>query len=377
MNFFEKVVASGEYWLKKFIESNVNSYSTLRNMKHIHSADYIFFLSQPGHAQNVSEIVSQIPKNKVLIVKNYHKSIDDGISSNINSIRWYGFDIKPLKPKILITPHVSFPREMALADTKIIHLIISLMPLENVYLEDAFDDSDYIAIATLYQMHSFVELANRRPNKMKGKYLLPIGYPKIDSIMKRKDTASSSLEHHKKVVLLAPTHRYSGNEKVALTNSEISFLIESILRLDYELIYRPHPASYNSDADFIEHIQNRYAQDTKFSLDNSIDYFKTYLDSDVMITDYSGTGLTFAWGFNKKTIFYTSKQHDFFGKDILFARNTTELENILRTTMNFQQENLSTNTYGSVLNPGSSSEVFLKYLNLIKIGELDADWIRL
>lgn len=377
MGIFKRMIAAGKYRLSEFIQSKMNVYSTLRNINHIRRGDYVFFLSQPSHAQNIIQIISEIPRDKFLIVKNYSKSIDDGISTDINCIRWYGFDLKPLKPKILITPHVSFPRKMTLANTKIIHLIISLMPLENVYLEDAFDDPDYIAVATNYQIQSFLKLASKRPDKLKGKHLLPIGYPKIDSIIKRNYNNPSSFESRKNVVLLAPTHRYSGNENVALANSEISSLIAAILRLDYNLIYRPHPVSFNSDSDFIREIEKRYAQDAKFTLDDSIDYFETYSHSDVMITDYSGTGLTFAWGFNKRAIFYTSEQNSVFGEDIYFAQNTTELEQVLKRIIKNQKQNLLETAENLIFNLGSSSEVFFNYLCLIKAGKLDSGWISL
>ena len=113
------------------------------------------------------------------------------------------------------------------------------------------------------------------------------------------------------------------------------------------------------------------------STDDSIDYFETYSHSDVMITDYSGTGLTFAWGFNKKAIFYTSEQNNVFGEDIYFVQNTTELEQVLKSTLIIQKENISGTTKNSIFNRGSSSEVFLNYLNFIKLGIFDSDWISL
>ena len=142
-------------------------------------------------------------------------------------------------------------------------------------------------------------------------------------------------------------------------------------------IYRPHPVSFNSDSDFISEIQKRYAQDENFILDDSIDYFKTYSDSDVMITDYSGTGLTFAWGFNKSAIFYTTEQNNVFGEDIYFVNSTSELEQVLKLTLINQKENISGTTKNPIFNPGSSSAVFLNYLNFIKSGTFNSDWISL
>ena len=60
----------------------------------------------------------------------------------------------------------------------------------------------------------------------------------------------------------------------------------------------------------VQKIANKYKKFSNFKLDMSTSYIDSYAESDVLITDFSGTAYTYAFSKNSPVIFFSRKTND-------------------------------------------------------------------
>jgi hypothetical protein len=177
----------------------------------------------------------------------------------------------------------------------------------NGFPEGGMDDYTDFLCATSQQ---FEELKARFKICRYHKNLHEAGYPKFDSICQRITKANKSTGDSKESiisVLVAPS--YASDEVYSDVSmlENIEMLICTLLELGCQVIFRPHPVSLRRGK-FIKKIQllkDIYSSSSAFVFDQSQDYFETYLNADIMITDVSGTSMMFNAAFKKPVIFYT------------------------------------------------------------------------
>ena len=80
-------------------------------------------------------------------------------------------------------------------------------------------------------------------------------------------------------------------------------LIKILIHKNIKVVFRPHPSNINDPITL--KIVNIFKDKKKFKIDKSLDYFKVYSSSSIMITDYSGTAYTYALLTKKPVIFFS------------------------------------------------------------------------
>ena len=90
---------------------------------------------------------------------------------------------------------------------------------------------------------------------------------------------------------------------------EIEEIIDLILRkTPYTVYFRPYPANLKSRK--VIKIVNRYNHSKRFYLDESNDYTdQVYSRSKYLLTDISGTAITYTFFTNRKVIFYSRDEN--------------------------------------------------------------------
>jgi CDP-glycerol glycerophosphotransferase (TagB/SpsB family) len=61
---------------------------------------------------------------------------------------------------------------------------------------------------------------------------------------------------------------------------------------------------HDRDGPVIERIRQRHGENPDFTIDSRAHYVESYTLADLMVTDVSGTGFTFAFGFEKPAVFF-------------------------------------------------------------------------
>lgn len=175
-----------------------------------------------------------------------------------------------------------------------VHVIHSLAGI-GFYQLYSFDYYDVILCSGDQQVEQIRHLERMR--KTKSKLLLKSGVPYTDilirKIKKRENTHNTSV----KTILIAPTWGKNG-----LLRSLDVMSIKSILEQGFNVIIRPHPQSYTSEAGLLKSFEQGLLGYANLEWDNTVDNFDVLVKSDLLISDFSGIIYDFAFVFNKPVI---------------------------------------------------------------------------
>lgn len=173
---------------------------------------------------------------------------------------------------------------------------------QKVYIHHDIYDTPLVSyekekiLAQRLKKYDFIFLPSNKSTKIfnllfksfekKPKILIMGQYPKLNLLLRKKIKI-----HNKKLkIIIAPSGFY-GIPKLSIKNNLVK-IISILLKLNCELILRPHPQ--NREDDIIQKLKYNFNKNKNFKIDNSDDYSKIYLSSSILITDYSGTAYTYA-----------------------------------------------------------------------------------
>lgn len=133
-----------------------------------------------------------------------------------------------------------------------------------------------------------------------SKRLVKAGYYPLERIYAeyKKCLADQSLAGKKSSVLIAPSWGV-GN----ILDSCGEHLVELLLERGYEVIVRPHPETIRRSPKLIDMLAMKFGNHPRFTLERSIISVDSLLRSDVLICDYSGVGLKYAFATERPVLF--------------------------------------------------------------------------
>ena len=200
-----------------------------------------------------------------------------------------------LRAKLLILTMMdlnNFELKRSMHPVHYVYIFHSLTSTHMVDTEKSFDHYDTIFCAGPHQKK---EIELREKNKdLKAKNLIPYGYPRIEKLIQ----LSSKPKNEKKVILLAPT--WGEQSIINLMGMEICSII---INQGYSLILRPHHETIKRSPQLIDEIENKYSHLETFSLVREMGDSESLLQSDLLICDWSGTAIEYAFGLEKPVIF--------------------------------------------------------------------------
>lgn len=202
-----------------------------------------------------------------------------------------------LKSKLLITTLTDLGNlqlKKSIYGTKYIYIFHSLASTTAVYLDKAFDNYDYILCAGPHQKK---ELSNRFVSIQKQNKLFEYGYEKLDQLLKHKNQYFNQKKQFQ--ILIAPTWGESGMNLVQIEEI-ITYLSE-----EYKIVLRFHPMFIRSNAKLIDLFGKRHKN---IHISESINSLTELIESDVLITDWSGIAIEFGLGLGKPVISVDLKQ---------------------------------------------------------------------
>ena len=205
-----------------------------------------------------------------------------------------------LRAKIIImtmpdleTLHIKRSKIFPVEYVYVFHAMVST---HLVYRKAAFDNFDTIFCVGNYQIE---EIRNaEKVYNLKPKNLVKFGYPHLDNLLEK--NLNKTLEHDNKKmnVLLAPS--WSNNGIFEKFSEDI---IEILLENNFKVIFRPHPMSQKHSKKKVKEIFKKFSEEDDFSMECNISNFNSFSSTDIMITDWSGSSLEFAFGFEKPILF--------------------------------------------------------------------------
>lgn len=174
----------------------------------------------------------------------------------------------------------------------------SLVSSHMIYREEAFDHFDSVFCSGL---HHVEEIRKREEQAgLKPKLLIEHGYGKLDSILSDLDKAeadySGTTEPY--TILIAPTWG-----KEALFERHGPSFIGPLLDAGFRVIVRPHPQTRRFHPKIIRDMMERYQHFENFSFDGDMSSKRSFLEADLMVSDWSGAALEFAFARLKPVLF--------------------------------------------------------------------------
>ena len=93
-------------------------------------------------------------------------------------------------------------------------------------------------------------------------------------------------------------------------------MIKNLLDTGYHVIIRPHPQSFTADKDVIDRLMAEFPDSENLEWNRDNDNFEVLRRSDIMISDFSGVMLDFAFIFDKPVIYadieFDKGQYDYY-----------------------------------------------------------------
>lgn len=174
-----------------------------------------------------------------------------------------------------------------------IYLFHSLASTHMVDHANSYDHYDSLLCAGPHQVREI--RAREKKFGFKPKNLIPYGYHRLDALMNEKINNQIGQISH---VLLAPT--WGDNSILNLVGLD---LCQAILDGGHFLTVRPHYETVKRTPDIIDEIKHRYQDHPNFNLILGMGENQSLLDSNVLITDWSGISFEYSMGLEKPVIF--------------------------------------------------------------------------
>jgi len=208
---------------------------------------------------------------------------------------------RALKSGVLVTTtpdlntHVLKRSPFPVHYTYVFHTIVST---HMIYRARAFDHFDSILCSGT---HHIVEI--REWEKLKGlpeKMLFEHGYAPLDSIIELgKSNQAPSVEGNGSMkIILAPS--WGDHSILNVCGREI---VEILLGQGHQVTVRPHPRTRQFTPEVINKLDEEFSVNPNFKLDKNTSAFEVYSQNHVMISDWSGAALEFAFGLERPVLY--------------------------------------------------------------------------
>ena len=176
----------------------------------------------------------------------------------------------------------------------------SLVSLHMVYRQGAFDHYDTIACAGphhVQEMQAIVKNHNLPP-----KNLLSLGYPHLDRLIEEAKThprSGQKTPSQGKTILVAPSWGSKGIVESGLGHR----LVDELLSLGHQVILRPHPQTIRFASKQVAIIVQQHKGNPAFTFESSVVGQESLHQSDMMVSDWSGAAIEYAFALEKPVIF--------------------------------------------------------------------------
>lgn len=174
----------------------------------------------------------------------------------------------------------------------------SMVSTHMVYRKSAFDHFDTILCVGPHHMDEI-----RKWEQCQGlpaKKLLEHGYGPLDTIRKvSKFRGMPSKDATGKLnVLLAPSWGPEG-----LMETRAVEIVETLLEAGHNVHVRPHPRTYQLSRGCLVDLEKTFSDHPNFKMNRDISQFAALLEAHILISDWSGVAMEFAFGLERPVLF--------------------------------------------------------------------------
>lgn len=177
-----------------------------------------------------------------------------------------------------------------------VYVYHSIVSTHMAYRPGAFDHFDKIICVGPH--HKDEIRATERLHNLKPKKLLEGGYVILDSILASTCHTSETSHDGPKRILVAPS--WGENNLIESCGSK---LVDILLTAGFQVTVRPHSMTIRRNHPALSELSSRFSSHINFQLDLGLQSQGTVSESDLMISDWSGAAIEYAFGLEKPVIF--------------------------------------------------------------------------
>jgi YidC/Oxa1 family membrane protein insertase len=197
---------------------------------------------------------------------------------------------------------------MTMPDLQTFHIKRSRHPVHYVYVhhamtsthmvwrKGAFDQFD--AVFCVGPHHVRELRATEEAYGLKRKILVEHGYGKLETLLALRNGRSRDQATTPPTILVAPSW---GPHALLETCGEA--LIDAVARAGYSVIVRPHPMTAMKRPDVIARLDDRFRGSQRVRFEMFVGSLDSLLEADLMISDWSGVALEYAFGVERPILF--------------------------------------------------------------------------
>ena len=197
---------------------------------------------------------------------------------------------------------------MTLTDLHQFHLQRSVNPIHYVYVFHAmnsihmtyrlgaFDHYDSILCTGPYHVAELTRETEMR--EIRDRTLVEAGYSRLERIHAAWSARQPRDDAHRRTVLVAPSWAASN-----VLESHGVDVVKALLAADFEVIVRPHPETIKRFPALVSRLESTFADNSGFLLERSVRTDDSLLKADVLITDWSGIALEYAFGTERPVLY--------------------------------------------------------------------------
>lgn len=179
-----------------------------------------------------------------------------------------------------------------------VYMFHALVSTHMIYRHGAFDHYDSVLCCGPHHIQEIrrqEELSELRPKK-----LVEAGYFRLERIYDayRGFSDKKRISRDGKTILIAPSW---GDANILECCGE--HLVEVLLGAGFKVIVRPHPETIRRSPNLVTLLSSRFGNDKDFELETSVATDDSLLRSDLLISDYSGIALEYAFGTERPVLF--------------------------------------------------------------------------
>lgn len=175
----------------------------------------------------------------------------------------------------------------------------SLVSLHMIYRKGAFDHYDTIFCAGPHHIEEI--RAMEEMYKLPEKTLIEHGYARIDSIIQEAENREQTKKDAIRPlhILIAPSWAKNGTIESGVGEA----IVDQLITDGFQVTLRPHPQTLRFAKYKVDAIINKHSSNSQFSYEDNVAGQDSLHDSDVMISDWSGAALDYAFGLRKPVVF--------------------------------------------------------------------------
>jgi YidC/Oxa1 family membrane protein insertase len=204
-----------------------------------------------------------------------------------------------IKTKTLILTMADLERyhiKRSTNDVNHIYMFHAINSTHMTYNTGAFDHYDTIFCVGPHHEREISK--TEEVYQLPAKTLIQVGYSWLEEIENNYRESASNVQDGKKKILIAPSWN---NENIL--ESCIDIILEKSLPLGHDIILRPHPEYIKREKQVLDLLEEKYSGYSNFFLEMDSASAENIRESSLLITDWSGIGIEYAWGMRKPVIY--------------------------------------------------------------------------